>query len=1068
MDVRGTELNPDQLENLRLAGAEENSVGGGFSVLDASQSGSALTVRVAEFADPADPYLWFLRQPTTFLLEALKDGLASLGEAPLGNLLAQGSPGGVLSGRQPPAGLFPQQEDAYRACLGSGLWLVWGPPGTGKTMVLKKAIGDLIAAGRRVLLVSATNIAVDNALLGVIKEGSHQRGTVVRVGPPQLRAVAENEDVSLPLLVRDRLRETENKRRELSEQLVAARARADRLNWLEDSLRDFDAAAHAEDRRFLATPGQDVQTCEATAGRYAALVETASGAIAAERAGLEQARHVYSLTERDRRLWARVDELKAEAEQVDQVATRAEAEALLARQETERAWRGVSAFEEQSGLTRMRNRRARAAAREDLEKARELQAELEKRAEQGRAVADRHRGHLAEQARTIAEATTHGSSETRLAERRVTDSTARLRRLTREHDEGKLALSRAEELTERARQAYERVTEAERLGHPARQDEADRLRPRVAEDAGRAASIEARYRQVQEEYEKLARDAQGEIIDGAFLVATTLARFRTNKRVFSGSYDVVLVDEVGAATLPEVLLAVARAKTASVMFGDFMQLGPVIPKGLRGNGRPDVKRWLLPDVFQHCGVDDPGDALRHPGCISLVAQSRFGPAVMDLANALAYDGALVASPFVRPRDESDPEIVLIDTDDLHELALPHRTGAARGWWPAGVLLSRALVDLHAAGGEESGIVTPYRDQAEATLEALRDIEGSGSPLAEVGTAHRFQGREFPIVIFDTVEGEQGPNLWMAQASRTSTASDWERTGLRLFNVAVTRVQTRLYVIASRRRIADARKGTAFTHLRELLATGRVRRVPAAALVTPPSTAEAERYLGVFGTELKEVLARHVEVSDVHDEQSFFSAFSTAIRHARHSLWIWTPWVARRVIGLLPDLRDAARRGVRITVFVRDPSDHLQSRHIDLINQLRTVAHAVVPMNVMHQKIVVIDERTVMIGSLNTMSQSRTREVMLTIQGGHFARRILEHEHATVFSAPPSCPRCGAGDIEIRRGKTSWYWRCYNNTCPSGSGRKAWRQDIVLTPGTTRHGTGNGQPPNTRPRQRTRS
>nr|WP_282108210.1 hypothetical protein [Streptomyces liliiviolaceus] len=38
------------------------------------------------------------------------------------------------------------------------------------------------------------------------------------------------------------------------------------------------------------------------------------------------------------------------------------------------------------------------------------------------------------------------------------------------------------------------------------------------------------------------------------------------------------------------------------------------------------------------------------------------------------------------------------------------------------------------------------------------------------------------------------------------------------------------------------------------------------------------------------------------------------------------------------------------------------------------------MHVMHQKIAVIDERTVMLGSLNALSQSNTREVILTMRG----------------------------------------------------------------------------------------
>ncbi|WP_199537403.1 AAA domain-containing protein [Spongiactinospora gelatinilytica] len=458
--------------------------------------------------------------------------------------------------------------------------------------------------------------------------------------------------------------------------------------------------------------------------------------------------------------------------------------------------------------------------------------------------------------------------------------------------------------------------------------------------------------------------------------------------------------------------------------------------------RADVRRWLLPDVFEHCGIQDPTAAHRHPNCISLVTQNRFGPTVMTLANALAYDGTLLAGPSVKPRDSSDPEIVLIDTDGLNELADPRLTGRSSGWWPAGVLLSRALAELHVADGDEVGVVTPYRSQAEATLEALRDIEGEGSPLAEVGTAHRFQGREFPIVVFDTVEGRFGNGMWMAHASRAPDATSWQRIGLRLCNVAVTRVRTRLYVVASRERVSLAQSGTALSYVRGLLQAGQVRPVKAAALVTPPATAAAESYLGVFGNQLKEVLARHVEVTDVHDELHFYTAFAAAIRDAKHSLWIWTPWVASRVLKLLPGLAGAAARGVRITVFLRDPSDQLQDRHLDLINQVRAVAHTVVSVNHMHQKIVVIDERTVMLGSLNALSQSRTREIMLTMRGAHFARRILEHEHAAEFSSPPACGRCGGSDIDLRRRKNGeWYWRCYARTCQVGSGGRAWHAPV---------------------------
>ncbi len=283
------------------------------------------------------------------------------------------------------------------------------------------------------------------------------------------------------------------------------------------------------------------------------------------------------------------------------------------------------------------------------------------------------------------------------------------------------------------------------------QADATALRPKVTADRQHRPALEKRHAELQQQYEKLARGAQGEIIRAARLIATTLARFRTVKAVLDGPYDVVLIDEVGAATLPEVLLAVAKASRCAVLLGDFMQNGPVLPSELDKINRSDVERWLLTNVFQHCAITTPAEAIARPGCLVLDIQHRFGPDVMRLANLIAYDDVLRAGNGIRRHSEDDPEIVLINTDGLGDLARIRRVSQMAGWWAAGVLLARALAELHLDRGEMTGVVTPYAYQAMATLEAMRDIESSGRPLAEVGTAHRFQGREFPIVVFDTVE-----------------------------------------------------------------------------------------------------------------------------------------------------------------------------------------------------------------------------------------------------------------------------------------------------------------------------
>ena len=76
---------------------------------------------------------------------------------------------------------------AVRRSLGSDTTYVWGPPGTGKTTTLARIVEAHYRAGRSVLLVSNTNIAVDTALERVAErlkgEPEFHQGLVIRQGP---------------------------------------------------------------------------------------------------------------------------------------------------------------------------------------------------------------------------------------------------------------------------------------------------------------------------------------------------------------------------------------------------------------------------------------------------------------------------------------------------------------------------------------------------------------------------------------------------------------------------------------------------------------------------------------------------------------------------------------------------------------------------------------------------------------------------------------------------------------------------------------------------------------------
>jgi hypothetical protein len=60
--------------------------------------------------------------------------------------------------------LNPSQRAAVQLCSDSGLAFLWGPPGTGKTATLTHVLEELLAQGKRILLASTTNAAIDQIL----------------------------------------------------------------------------------------------------------------------------------------------------------------------------------------------------------------------------------------------------------------------------------------------------------------------------------------------------------------------------------------------------------------------------------------------------------------------------------------------------------------------------------------------------------------------------------------------------------------------------------------------------------------------------------------------------------------------------------------------------------------------------------------------------------------------------------------------------------------------------------------------------------------------------------------
>lgn len=285
----------------------------------------------------------------------------------------------------------------------------------------------------------------------------------------------------------------------------------------------------------------------------------------------------------------------------------------------------------------------------------------------------------------------------------------------------------------------------------------------------------------EEAAEQDAREASVDVLDEARVVACTLASLCSRR--LDRRFDVVILDEAASIEPPYVAVAGSRADRTFGVVGDFLQNAP-IAEAADEEDRTAEDPWLSSDVFSLAGIRDRATAEAHPRCVALRRQYRFPSIVAALVNGFCYDGLLESA---RPSAAADgATVTLIDTSPLEERRLV--PAFPRSWTsPLGLQLFAIIGGHHAARGAHVGYVTPYRAQAEHAQQ-LSDRHGLGIPC---GTAHRFQGRQFDIVLVDLMQDDRA--RWAGAADLHGDAR--QASAAKLLNVALTRMRRRLYLFA---------------------------------------------------------------------------------------------------------------------------------------------------------------------------------------------------------------------------------------------------------------------------------
>jgi AAA domain len=309
-----------------------------------------------------------------------------------------------------------------------------------------------------------------------------------------------------------------------------------------------------------------------------------------------------------------------------------------------------------------------------------------------------------------------------------------------------------------------------------------------------------------EEIEREARPVKEQVVARADLIAATLTSVYTSPYLKERYVDCVIIDETSMASLFAVLVAAAHATKHANFIGDPLQAAPIA--GLHHEQRyPKARKWLGTDLFSYLNITVEQAKKGEKQAVFLSQQSRMDEAIAQPVSKYIYHGQLKNRDrpgYVRPVFNPLPETawLAVDTGDAPagecctERPANEKSKFNDYHTKCVVQLVRMLTTSGTLAFEpyqpQIGIVTPYAPQFRKIEQALKE-QGLNS-YARVGTIFAFQGREFEIVIVDLVES---PGTLIPRF----TSDIWGRNGIatpatRLINVAHSRARSKLIYVTN--------------------------------------------------------------------------------------------------------------------------------------------------------------------------------------------------------------------------------------------------------------------------------
>lgn len=452
----------------------------------------------------------------------------------------------------------------------------------------------------------------------------------------------------------------------------------------------------------------------------------------------------------------------------------------------------------------------------------------------------------------------------------------------------------------------------------------------------------------------------------------------SNPKVATESIGLLIVDESGQVCPETGFFSLYLAQKALVV-GDSMQLEPI-----HSISENEDARLMKDNKLQNTFKSSKGNfmsladsAAQYSTC--LLEHYRCHPEIISISNELCYENKLIA----RTSEEHGlyPPLSFLDVygvcqrDPSGSLKNKDESDCIISW----VTEQRSKIEEYYKQDIKDvlAIVTPFKKHADNIQTGL---ERAGIKNVIVGTVHKLQGAEFPIVIFAptyTIE-------YVRSVLESKGQSMFFDASPSMINVAASRAQKSFIYMGDPRILSY---GNEHENLPSQTLSKHLKKNG----VALDHSSNAYKFADL-----------HADIERISSLDSHRDSLKQAFEDAQDRLVISSPFITKSALqkdSIEEQIRNAVKRGVKVKVFYDSQLNCVRRHELkDSINRLKEAGAEVVHKDRLHSKVLYIDNKMIIESSFNWLSAVRDEsseyqryESSLLYRGDLAAKMIAEVE-----------------------------------------------------------------------------